>query len=277
MKVLPTYQEFVSQLEGTYPSYFCGEKKFVIKYLDNDGDKIAVTSQIEFEEMISQLSGESSLKFFVEFEEVKQPPKKNEENINIVCPEEEKSFLENVEDMVKEIPVITDNLFQECSNQWQKRRNLYWNLHRMSLQYLDSLDKNVIQKGKEILLKMVDMFPNNKITLYNLACAESLLGNVKESISTLEKAIEAGYHDLTHMLNDKDFNNIKYTEGFNLLVQKLQRIINGDSVKLETEDVKIEEKVEEIKVEEKVEEIKVEEKVEDPLIEKLDYLGEIFP
>jgi len=179
--------------------------------------------------------------------------------------------------MVKEIPVITDNLFQECSNQWQKRRNLYWNLHRMSLQYLDSLDKNVIQKGKEILLKMVDMFPNNKITLYNLACAESLLGNVKESISTLEKAIEAGYHDLTHMLNDKDFNNIKYTEGFNLLVQKLQRIINGDSVKLETEDVKIEEKVEEIKVEEKVEEIKVEEKVEDPLIEKLDYLGEIFP
>jgi len=44
--------------------------------------------------------------------------------------------------------------------------------------------------------------------MYNLACAESLLGNIPEAISCLEKAIDLGYSNISHMLNDSDLDNI---------------------------------------------------------------------
>lgn len=165
-----------------------------------------------------------------------------------------RDFFNNVKEIIREIPNQTENVVNECWDFSQNRHNNFWHLHKLALECLDSLDKNVLQKGKEILLKMLEIVPNHKITLYNLACAESLLGNVKEAIATLEQAVITGYNDVYHMLNDKDFNNIKNTEGFKLIVQKLQGIIPG-----QTEE----------KVEEKVEERTV--------IDKLDILGEIYP
>jgi len=106
-----------------------------------------------------------------------------------------------------------------------KETSLFWTLHEKSLECLDSLDKNVIQKGKEYILQMLEIVPNHAVALYNLACAESLLGNVKESIANLERAIDAGYQDLEHMLGDADFNNIKNTEGFQFIVNKLEGIL----------------------------------------------------
>jgi len=161
---------------------------------------------------------------------------------------------------------------------------LFWQLHRLSLQYLDSSDKNEIQKGKEILLKMNEIKPNHPIALYNLACAESLLGNTNEALSTLDQAIDAGYHDLYHMINDKDFDNIKNLEGFCNLVEKVKNIVFPEEKVKENVQEKVEEKVQEKveeKVQEKVEEIvqeKVEEKVQrDSLEEKIETLSQIFP
>jgi tetratricopeptide (TPR) repeat protein len=165
------------------------------------------------------------------------------------------------------------NLQQQCNNGWQEMNQKFWTLHRLSLTYLESLDKNVIQKGKETILKMLEIIPNHKIALYNLACAESLLGNVKEAVAALEKAINAGYSDLTHILKDKDLNNIKETVGFNNLMERL-KLRSSNPPSPSTEDP-IKEKVEE-KVEKKEE--KIEEKKEvNPLEEKVNILAEIFP
>jgi len=128
-------------------------------------------------------------------------------------------------------------------------------LHRAALKCLDSNDKAVLQKGKDMLLKILNLVPGDKIALYNLACAESLLGNVTEAIATLEQSIDAGYHDLSHMINDPDFNNIKDTEGFKKLVKKLEKIL----------------------VPEKQEEPVHIPKVQDPVEQKLDTLEEIYP
>jgi len=91
-------------------------------------------------------------------------------------------------------------------------------LHKKAMECLGSFDREVIQKGKDYLIAMVQMKPDNYIALYNLACAESLLNNVPEAIKTLEMAISNGYHDLQHMLEDTDLENIRNSEGFVKLI-----------------------------------------------------------
>jgi len=82
-----------------------------------------------------------------------------------------------------------------------------------------------VEQGKIYLLKLLDLQPNNATTLYNLACADSLLGNISESLLVLERSIDAGYRGLEHIFNDKDLDNIRDTEEFKFLIQKLENIL----------------------------------------------------
>jgi len=104
---------------------------------------------------------------------------------------------------------------------------LYDRLHEKAMECLESLDKEVIQKGKDYLLSMVQLLPDNNITLYNLACADSLLNNVNEALQNLEKAVRAGYSNVEHMLKDQDLKNIKETEGFKKIIEMIENIKNG--------------------------------------------------
>jgi len=281
LSFIPSFDEFIALLKSNYPSLFCGDKKFLIKYLDSDNDKIAVSTQIEWEELISQLLGNDALKIFVEEKNVEE---KNVEEKNIEEENEREQipvggsvpvgdfdvqdFFQAFENVVREIPMMTENFWQQCMD-WEEKNRVFWNLHRFSLSCLDSLDKNVVQKGKEAILKMIEIVPDHAMALYNLACAESLLGNAKEAVATLEKAIEAGYHDLTHLINDTDFDNIKNTLGFNEVIAKLQRIINPETTQnnLDSELVDLSNGD---KCEPKIEETK------SPEEQKLDTLTEIF-
>jgi hypothetical protein len=101
-------------------------------------------------------------------------------------------------------------------------------LHKQSLQYLDSLDKNVIQKGRDCLISMLQLAPENTIALYNMACAESLLENIPDALHYLERAIDCGYRNLENMLKDKDLEKIRESESFQNLVRKLELLITPD-------------------------------------------------
>jgi len=110
---------------------------------------------------------------------------------------------------------------------------LFDKLHEKAMECLETMDKEMIQKGKEYLLSMVQLKPDNYIALYNLACAESLLNNVHEALQTLEKSVRAGYTKLEHMLQDPDLLNIRECEGFKKIVELVQNIrnplVNNDS------------------------------------------------
>jgi len=99
-------------------------------------------------------------------------------------------------------------------------------LHSKSMECLESVDRNVIQKGKEYLISMLQMIPDHTTTLYNLACAESLLNNIPEAIQALDKAVQAGYKNITHMLEDKDLDNIKGTDAFIQIIDKINELVN---------------------------------------------------
>jgi len=298
--------------------------------VDRDGDKIGVSSQIEWEELISELS-ESGYKIFIEAEKKESngccfggssDSNGEEEKESNDCPirnifeafcpiirilgfpiqngvgvrcypcgeESNGCCFGGSNGCNEERKVSNDCPFGErwgsngCRDEDKEGCNrnpfLLWKLHKIAYQYLESGDKIFIQKGKETLQKILDISPNDKIALYNLACADSLLGNLNEAITALNRAIDAGYNDLFHMLNDKDFDNIKNTDEFHNLVAKLESILFPNEKKDETSN--LEKPSNQEKNENKVEPSntdKPENKEEKKsLIEvKLDTLGEIFP
>ena len=46
--------------------------------------------------------------------------------------------------------------------------------------------------------------PSNPVVLYNLACSQSLCGNLPEALETLKSAASHGYDDLEHLGADPD-------------------------------------------------------------------------
>jgi len=94
-------------------------------------------------------------------------------------------------------------------------------LHGKAMEMLKIGDEESIRKGRDFLIAMLQLQPDHVITLYNLACAESLLKNVNEAMKALERAIENGFCDLEHMLNDTDLINLRSCTGFDDLIQSL--------------------------------------------------------
>jgi len=140
--------------------------------------------------------------------------------------------------------------------------NLYSELHRQSVDRIGSdKSREDLEKAKDFMDGMLVMSPADPLPLYNLACAESLLGNTEAAVAALQKAAEVGYANWMHMERDVDLQNIRHLEGYQAVLRKLR----GDAPVAE---VKQEKKVEEPKKEEpKKEEPVVEKKVETPKIE----------
>jgi len=249
---VPTFEEFVELLLKTYPQF---HSELTIKYTDLEGDKIVVSTQIEWEEMFQELSEEKIIKVIVEegsnnkryFRDGPDPePQYFYSDMISKLPLEMNQFLEKfqfsvpkcLESLFRDGKIIPGNIpafLQEAVKPKFLNEDvvdldidiykLFDILHKKSLECLDSVDKNLIQKGKEYIVSMLELVPNHTIALYNLACAEALLNNVPEAIQALEKAVENGYQNLTHMLNDKDLDNIRNTEAFVDLVKKLEGLI----------------------------------------------------
>jgi hypothetical protein len=269
----------VDHLQKLYPHFHL---ELAIKYTDQEGDKISVGSQIEWEEMFLELEG-GNIKIYVEegnnsdayFKDGPNPePLCFYEDVITKVPVEVNNFISDLKERVpkcleflyRDGKIIPSNIPAFLADAIKPKYlgpdvvdldidiyKLFDLLHSKSMECLESVDRNVIQKGKEYLLSMLQMMPDHTTTLYNLACAESLLNNIPESLQALEKAVEAGYSNVTHMLQDNDLNNIKGTEAFAQLLEKIQAKIQeiADKVVPPKEEVKVEEpKVEEFSPEE---------------------------
>jgi len=129
--------------------------------------------------------------------------------------------------------------FEECINFLSERKNerntyachglrrkLFW-LHRKALKLMKIGSEECLTAARELLVHSLSLQPNEPIALYNLACTESLLGNIQESIEQLKNAINAGYNNIQHMLGDSDFENIKHTEGFSECVDLIAKEISN--------------------------------------------------
>jgi tetratricopeptide (TPR) repeat protein len=79
------------------------------------------------------------------------------------------------------------------------------------------------EKGLKVDLKLARLRPEDPLVHYNLACSFSLLRRLNESLGSLEKAIDLGYDDLIHLVNDSDLDSLKDDEVYKVLINKLKK------------------------------------------------------
>jgi tetratricopeptide (TPR) repeat protein len=79
------------------------------------------------------------------------------------------------------------------------------------------------EKGLKVDLKLARLRPEDPLVHYNLACSFSLLRRLNESLGSLEKAIDLGYDDLIHLVNDSDLDSLRDDEVYKVLINKLKK------------------------------------------------------
>ena len=62
--------------------------------------------------------------------------------------------------------------------------------------------------------------PKDELTLYNLACACSLAGQLEKAIEALDASVEAGFKDPDHIEHDRDLDPLRKLDGYKRVLEK---------------------------------------------------------
>jgi len=133
---------------------------------------------------------------------------------------------------------------------------LFETVHNRALQ---AFDENQLPLAKLLLESLLKFNDRNPLVLYNLACAESLLGNCDRAVQLLTLAVEYKQEPkfLSQIEQDADFNNIREHPGFIEILQNLrakqattQETVVNPSVDVAPESIQTENSIEEPKPEE---------------------------
>lgn len=68
---------------------------------------------------------------------------------------------------------------------------------------------------------------NGEDEYYDAACLYSLMNMQTEALDYFKKALESGYCNFVHIVNDRDLDNIRNTEEFKQLVEKYKSIVDA--------------------------------------------------
>ncbi|KAL6056494.1 putative Erythrocyte binding protein [Balamuthia mandrillaris] len=130
---------------------------------------------------------------------------------------------------------------------------LMQSLHNQAVALLKKDNEERNKEAKNFLLCLLSINPSNAYALYNLACAESLMGNQEAAVEALTKAVmDGGYNNLQHMQQDADLDNIRENPGYLALIAHLS---GGNAEQKEEKEEEAEKEEEEAKKED----VKVEE------------------
>lgn len=76
----------------------------------------------------------------------------------------------------------------------------------------------------EVLKGLREAHPRSADLLYNLACLEAQLGRLDDALETLDAAVEQGWFDHRHALNDPDFEALRGREAFQKVIARMRDV-----------------------------------------------------
>eukprot|EP01124_Arcella_intermedia_P025724 TRINITY_DN4663_c0_g1_i2.p1 TRINITY_DN4663_c0_g1~~TRINITY_DN4663_c0_g1_i2.p1 ORF type:complete len:317 (-),score=68.28 TRINITY_DN4663_c0_g1_i2:24-974(-) len=196
-----SYEDFVVLLGKLYGSVGLWSSGCELRYQDEDGDLVNVGNQMEWEEMLAVLGKGKVIRLTV------SPPESNSgRGAPRGCADRgahpcQRSLPFFLKANIGNLPT-----FVPFGLQGMPGRFLYHFLHREGIQALDRKD---FQTARTLFASLSTLQPEDPISHYNLACAESLLGSVEAAATALVRSIEVGYNDLEHLLSDPDLENLK--------------------------------------------------------------------
>lgn len=245
----PSFDEFVRLMVNLYPNAYHPEMK--LQYVDSEGDKCTITTDIEWKEMRQELGEQAVFRVWVmegekeayfkdgpEPELVKiysDPVTKTPQNPSIFNGLEER-VTQALANLFPGGKILPNNMpaFLDGTITLKTRDDksvdldvdiayLASRLHKRAYELLSNVSKpSVLSEAKDCLISLLTLSPENPVAYYNLACAESLLGNVDAALDGLSKSVQFGYADVDHMTTDPDLKNVFDDPRFEALVTSMR-------------------------------------------------------
>jgi hypothetical protein len=89
----------------------------------------------------------------------------------------------------------------------------------------EAFDRKDFEGSERLLLKQVDLTPDNFVPYYNLATCHSMLGDGENALNWLTRAIERGYVDRSYMDHDASIAAVRRTKGYQTLVSNWPEVL----------------------------------------------------
>ncbi len=77
------------------------------------------------------------------------------------------------------------------------------------------------EEALEMDRRLAALAPRDPVVRYNLACSYALLGRIDEAFRELDRAVELGYRDRSHLERDEDLANLRCDPRFAALLDQL--------------------------------------------------------
>jgi tetratricopeptide (TPR) repeat protein len=124
------------------------------------------------------------------------------------------------------LPSVLGNVIAAASNddndEFDADMNLQQIGHSVNAFGIKLLNQKKYLEAKALYELALQLQSDYNLFYYNLACAESLLGNAEEAIKQLSLAVFHGYSNVDHLECDPDFANIRHLPAFKVIVQQLR-------------------------------------------------------
>jgi tetratricopeptide (TPR) repeat protein len=83
--------------------------------------------------------------------------------------------------------------------------------------------KNMVEQGLAVDLRLSRLRPNDGGILYNLACSYSLMREIDKAFGAMKLALECGYDDLNYLEVDDDLEHLRKDERFQEYYSRYRR------------------------------------------------------
>eukprot|EP01087_Luapelamoeba_hula_P013255 TRINITY_DN378_c0_g2_i1.p1 TRINITY_DN378_c0_g2~~TRINITY_DN378_c0_g2_i1.p1 ORF type:complete len:375 (+),score=66.37 TRINITY_DN378_c0_g2_i1:632-1756(+) len=255
-----TWEAFHQQLIDLYPQTYHPELN--IRYKDDEDDLISITCQREWEAMLDATKDQSTVRLllsegrnqgkyfkdgppavtqsaYVQTNDSRAPVDQgNMRTLQVQLPRCLARFFPGGQILPTSIPSWLEGCIEIKRVEAEDPTldldvdvtKLFDRLHEQAMGCIGAdKERGVIENAKQYLQSMLDLVPTHPVANYNMACVHSLLGQLQEAADSLRAAIQGGYSNLKHMMQDADLENLRATPYFSDLVQLLQRQLNEHS------------------------------------------------
>ncbi|MEE8153994.1 MAG: tetratricopeptide repeat protein, partial [Phycisphaerales bacterium] len=95
---------------------------------------------------------------------------------------------------------------------------------RLLREFMDLHTAMKYERAAAVAEQLVQLRPDHPDTHYNVACVLARLHRIGESLAALDRAIDAGWRDITHVSLDPDLDSIRGQRRFAKLLRKIRRL-----------------------------------------------------
>jgi len=204
------FNAFCKSLEKLYSTNGMYEDllqhRYVITYKDSDNDLITVGSTAELQESLRCQQSNGVLRYDIVPNEASMEARTPAPQSVTSTPELAPTVTVVHNPQVEMQPPVVESPKEDPVKQTLPQPQTLEELNVLALECLNHRDYDA---ARQVYHKAVQLFPNNHVLWYNLACTESLAGELVGAWAALEQSIMAGYRNWAHLLADEDLTNLR--------------------------------------------------------------------